>query len=102
MDEFRSDGYVMLNRSVIEGRLDCSHGSFHCGQKSRMNPDGHAVQAIATTARGGMALGWTSVAPSVDFTDAATTVLEDDPANWPATVLHLRLHLPALRRAGGR
>jgi hypothetical protein len=32
-----------------------------------------------------MAFGWTSVQPSVDLTDATTTVLEDDPTNWPET-----------------
>jgi hypothetical protein len=81
---FSSVGYVMLNRSVIEGRLDCNHGTFHCGQSSQMNPGTHAIQAIATTARGGMAFGWHAVTPSIDLTDATTTVLEDDPKKWPA------------------
>jgi hypothetical protein len=49
-----------------------------------MNPGTHAIQAIATTARGGMAFGWHAVEPSIDLTDAMTTVLEDDPKNWPA------------------
>ena len=30
-----------------------------------------------------MILGWRAVAPSVDFTDATTTLLEDNPAAWP-------------------
>ena len=35
------------------------------------------------TVRGGVDLGWTQVSPSVDFTDATTTSLADDPATWP-------------------
>ena len=30
-----------------------------------------------------MELAWTEVSPSVDFTNASTTFLADDPANWP-------------------
>jgi hypothetical protein len=32
---------------------------------------------------GGMDLGWTHVSPGVDFTNATTTFLADDPATWP-------------------
>jgi hypothetical protein len=30
-----------------------------------------------------MHLDWASISPSVDFTDATTTFLTDDPGNWP-------------------
>jgi hypothetical protein len=83
VDGFSSFGYVLLNRSVIEGRLDCTRGSFRCTQQSTMNPGSHGMQAISATVRGGMDLGWSSVSPSVDLTDATTTVLEDDPSRWP-------------------
>ena len=32
---------------------------------------------------GSIDLGWNKVSPSVDFTDATTTFLADDPATWP-------------------
>jgi hypothetical protein len=83
VEGFTSHGCVLLNRSTIEGRLDCTDATFLCTQPSRLNPEGHAIQAISATVRGGMSLGWRSVAPSVDFTDADTTVLADDPARWP-------------------
>ena len=44
---------------------------------------GHAIEAISATVRGGIDLGWRAVSPSVDFTDATTTSLADDPATWP-------------------
>ncbi len=47
------------------------------------NEHGHAIQAISATVRGGVDLGWEAVSPSVDFTDATTTFLADDPATWP-------------------
>lgn len=33
--------------------------------------------------RSGIDLGWRHVSPSVDFTDATTSSLADDPATWP-------------------
>ncbi|HEX6873393.1 MAG TPA: hypothetical protein VF163_20030 [Micromonosporaceae bacterium] len=84
VDDFTSHGCLLLNRSIIDGRLDCSGGSFSCDRPSQLNAGGHAVQAVSATVRGGMSLGWRAVSPSVDLTDAATTVLADDPRTWPA------------------
>jgi hypothetical protein len=92
VDGFTSRGFVLLNRSVIEGRLDLTGGSFTCEQGGRMNRGGNAIIAVSTTVRGGMSLGWAEAAPSVDLTDAVTTVLEDDPARWPE-----RFHISGLR-----
>src|SRR5712691_7582923 len=39
--------------------------------------------ALAPPARSCIDLGWKAVSPSVDFTNAATTFLADDPATWP-------------------
>jgi len=83
VDGFRSRGFVVLNRSTIEGRLDCRGGSFTCPQPSGDNVGGHAIEAISAIIRGGMYLGWSSITPSVDFTNATTTILADDPTNWP-------------------
>jgi hypothetical protein len=44
----------------------------------------HAVEAVSATIRGGMYLDWATVQPSVDFTNATTTLLMDDPRNWPS------------------
>jgi hypothetical protein len=83
VDGFDSAGLVVLRRAAVEGRLQCTGGSFACPAPTRRNPQGHAIEAILATIRGGMDLGWTKVAPSVDFTNASTTFLADDPANWP-------------------
>jgi hypothetical protein len=80
---FRSDGLLSLNRCTVEGRLECGGGSFTCPAPAIRNEHGHAIEAISATIRGGMYLDWTAVAPSVDFTNAATTFLVDDPGNWP-------------------
>ena len=79
---FSSVGLVVLNRCLIEGRLQLA-GSFVCPAPTPANEHGHAIEAISTTARGGIDLGWKQVSPSVDFTDATTTFLADDPAAWP-------------------
>jgi hypothetical protein len=83
MDGFTSTGLVALNRSTIEGRLQFTGGSFGCPAAAPYNEHGHAIEAISTTVRGGIDLGWAAVSPSVDFTDAVTTFLADDPATWP-------------------
>ena len=83
MDGFTSTGLLALNRSTIEGRLQFTGGSFACPAAAPYNEHGHAIEAISTTVRGGIDLGWAAVSPSVDFTDATTTFLADDPATWP-------------------
>jgi hypothetical protein len=83
VDGFTSAGLVALNRSTIEGRLQLTGGSFTCPAAVPHNEHGHAIEAISTTVRGGIDLGWKAVSPSVDFTDATTTFLADDPATWP-------------------
>jgi hypothetical protein len=83
VDGFTSTGLVVLNRSTIEGRLQLTGGSFTCPAPAPHNEQGHAIEAISTTVRGGIDLGWKAVSPSVDFTDATTTFLADDPATWP-------------------
>ncbi len=83
MDGFTSTGLLALNRSTIEGRLQFTGGSFACPAAAPYNEHGHAIEAISTTVRGGIDLGWAAVSPSVDFTDAVTTFLADDPATWP-------------------
>lgn len=80
---FTSTGLVALNRATIEGRLQLTGGSFACPAPAPRNEHGHAIEAISATVRSGIDLGWTHVSPSVDFTDATTTSLADDPAAWP-------------------
>ena len=81
---FESSGKVVLNRAVIGGRLWCSKGRFDCPAPTGQNMHGHAIEAISATVRGGMELGWKSVSPSAAFTNATTSYLADNPANWPA------------------
>lgn len=80
---FSSTGLVALNRSTIEGRLHFTGGSFDYPGPVPGNENGHAIEAISATVHGSMDLGWKTVSPSVDFTDATTTFLADDPATWP-------------------
>ena len=80
---FTSNGIVALNRTTIEGRLQLTGGSFICPAPAPGNEHGHAIAAISARVRGGMDLGWATASPSVDFTDATTTSLADDPATWP-------------------
>ena len=83
IDGFTSAGLVAFNRSTIEGRLHFTGGSFDCPGPSPSNEHGHAIEAISATVHGSMDLGWKRVTPSVDFTDATTTFIADDPATWP-------------------
>jgi hypothetical protein len=83
IDGFSSTGLVALNRTTIEGRLHFTGGSFTCPAPSLRNKHGHAIEAISATVHGSIDLGWKMVSPSVDFTDATTTFLADDPATWP-------------------
>ena len=62
VDGFESEGMVVLNRATIDGRLQCTNGSFSCPAPSARNPQGDAVEAFSATIRGGMDLGW---APSL-------------------------------------
>lgn len=84
VEGFRSEGLVDLNRSHIEGRLECDGGSFTCPAPAERNPHGHAIEAISATIGGGMYLASASISPSVDFTNTTTTSLVDDPGNWPS------------------
>jgi hypothetical protein len=80
---FTSAGLVALNRTTIGGRLQLTGGVFTCPGPAPRNEHGDAISAISATVRGGIDLGWKTVSPSVDFTDATTTSLADDPATWP-------------------
>jgi hypothetical protein len=80
---FTSTGLVALNRTIIDGRLQLTGGSFTCPAPVPGNEHGHAIEAISAIVRGGIDLGWKEVSPSVDFTNATTTFLADDPATWP-------------------
>ena len=96
---FTSTGTVALNRTTIEGRLQLTGGSFTCPAAASRAGHRHAIVAISATVRGGMDLGWAAASPSVNFTDATTTSLADDPATWPerftiAGLTYDRLEIP--------
>jgi hypothetical protein len=84
---FRSVGLVLLSRATMTGRLECDGGTFDCPGPNQRNEQGHAIEAISLHARGGMDLGWTRAEPSVEFTNADTTFLADNPARWPSKIL---------------
>ena len=84
---FRSVGLVLLSRATMTGRLELDRSSFDSPGPSNRNPQGHAIEAISLHARGGMDLGWNRAEPSVDFTNADTTFLADNPARWPSKIL---------------
>lgn len=91
---FDSTGVVVLSRAVIEGRLrfdgaTLSWRADDTGELYEPNRRGSALEAISTTVRAGIGLGWRVRCGAVDFTDARTTYLADDPAHdWPR-VAHL-------------
>ena len=80
VDGFTSAGTVALNLTRVEGRLLLRDGTFTSPQPDGGRP---AIEAISASAAGGMDLGWREATPSVDFTNATTTFLADDPATWP-------------------
>ena len=80
---FRSTGAVMLDRAVVDGRLDCTGATLVCGEPTPENPRGIALGARSTTVRGGMHLAWARIASAVDLTGAATSALADDVDAWP-------------------
>jgi hypothetical protein len=84
VDGFRSEGLVDLSRSTIEGRLELGNGTFTCPGPGEYNGQGHAIEAISTVIRGGIYMASASISAGVDFTNATTTFLVDDPGNWPA------------------
>jgi hypothetical protein len=83
---FTSTGCVVLSRTVVGGRLDLGGGRFHCPRPGAYNTEGAAIRAVSSTFRGGMDLGWAAITPAINVTDASTTVLQDDPSNWPARI----------------
>ena len=80
---FTSAGVVALDGATIQGQLQLTGGEFTGPPLLAGGGHRHAVEAISATVGGGMDLGWKAVSPSVDFTDATTTLLADDPATWP-------------------
>jgi hypothetical protein len=86
VDGFESTGCVVLNRTVVGGRLDLGGGHFRCPRPGLYNEEGAAIRAVASTFRGGMDLGWAAITPAINVTDAVTTVLQDDPSNWPERI----------------
>ena len=107
VDGFRSEGLLDLSRSTIEGRLECDGGTFTCPGPAERNEHGHAIEAISATIRGGMYLASASISPSVDFTNASTTFLADDPGNWPPRFIisgftYDRFEQPQAQRAQAR
>jgi hypothetical protein len=78
-----SDGLLVdqLSQAGLERR---SEASFDCPAPSYRSQRGHAIEAISATIRGGMDVGWDEpLRPSVDFTNATTSFLADDPSTWP-------------------
>lgn len=83
VNQFTSTGLASLSRSTIEGRLQLTGGVFSCPAPAPGNDHGNALEAGSAVVRGGLDLGWQHVTPSVDFNDAVTTFLADDPNAWP-------------------
>ena len=82
-----SVGRIVLNRAVIDGRLRCDGATLELGPDANADagkPPDSVFEAISTTVRSGISLGWNLPTGAVDFTDARTSYLADDPSrNWP-------------------
>jgi hypothetical protein len=83
VEGFTSDGLLDLSRSTIGGRLECDGGTFTCRGPAKRNEYGHAIEAVSATVRGGIHMALATISAGVDFTNATTTFLVDDPGNWP-------------------
>jgi hypothetical protein len=83
VDGFRSTGAVMLNRTTIDGRLDCTDATLTCAGPTPENPTGTAMEAFSAVISGGMYLGWHAIEPDINLTEATTSTLADDLATWP-------------------
>ena len=86
VDGFTSTGCVVLSRTTVRGRLDLGDGRFHCPRPGVYNTEGAAIRAVSSVFLGGMDLGWAAITPAINVTDATTTVLQDDPSNWPKDI----------------
>jgi hypothetical protein len=86
VDGFHSTGCVALSRTVVGGRLDLDEGRFVCPAPSPFNDEGAAIRAVSATFRGGMDLGRAWIEPAINLTGVGTTVLQDDPGNWPERI----------------
>jgi hypothetical protein len=86
VDGFTSTGCVVLSRTVVGGRIDLGRGHFHCPHPGAYNPESAAIRAESSVFRGGMDLGWSTITPAINITDASTTVLKDDPNHWPERI----------------
>jgi hypothetical protein len=74
---FRSTGTVSLRGLSAGGILDLTDAVI-------VNTDDWpGVVAVNTRASGGMFLRWSQIKPSALFDGASTSVLWDDPTNWP-------------------
>ncbi len=85
VEGFTSDGLLDLSRSTIGGRLECDGGTFSCPGPAKRNEYGHAIEAVSATIRGGIHMALATISAGVDFTNATTTFLVDDPGNWPTS-----------------
>jgi hypothetical protein len=83
VEGFRSEGLLDLSRSTIEGRLECDGGTFTCPGPAERNEYGHAIEAVSATVRGGIYIALAAISAGIDFTNATTTFLVDNPGNWP-------------------
>ena len=68
------------------GRLDLERRPLRLPGAEQLQRGGRGDPAVAATFRGGMDLGWTTISPAINLTDATTTVLQDDPGTWPERI----------------
>jgi hypothetical protein len=55
-----------------------------CPGPAKRNEYGHAIEAVSATVRGGIHIALASISAGIDFTNATTTFLVDDPGAWPS------------------
>lgn len=88
---FTSVGQIVINRAVIDGRLRCDGATLEWQPDLGADPDNRVgegtdsvFEAISAVVRSGIGLGWTVRSGTVDFRDARTSYLADDPSrDWP-------------------
>ena len=83
---FESVGMLVLNRAIVEGRLNCAGARLLWKDGPATDPGmpgKTALEAISATFRSGVGLGLDKVAGAIDLVDARASYLADNPTtDW--------------------
>lgn len=85
LNDLVSDGLLVMNRAVINGRVQMTGAKLRCHYRWDKNVHGRALEIISTDLAGGIYLDWESVDGPVDFYSSRTAILADLADTWPSS-----------------